>query len=196
MPNGVDLEKFNKKKTKKTNKTIFLFVGRLEKEKGLIYLIEAINILKAKNSKFEVHLIGKGSEEAYLKELVSKFNFKKYIKFLGGKTSHEITAYYINSDVFILPSIWEGFPLTLLEAWAARLPVIITNVGGVSKICTNQENALVIPSKNSKKIADSMLVLIKNKKLREKLGKNGRKLVEEKYSWQKIAKKFVSIYKT
>lgn len=195
MPNGVDLEKFNKKKTNKTNKTIFLFVGRLEKQKGLIYLIKAINILKVNNSNFEVHLIGTGTEEASLKELVSKFNFKKYIKFLGKKTSQEITTYYVNSDVFILPSIWEGFPLTLLEAWAASLPVIITNVGGVSKICKNKENVLMIPSKNTKKIAEAMLELIKNKKQREKLGKNGRKLVEEKYGWEKVAKKFVSIYK-
>lgn len=195
MPNGVDLEKFNKKKTNKTNKTIFLFVGRLEKQKGLIYLINAINILKVNNSNFEVHLVGTGTEEAYLKELVSKFNFKKYIKFIGKKTSQETTTYYVNSDVFILPSIWEGFPLTLLEAWAASLPVIITNVGGVSKICTNKKNALIIPSQSPEKIAEAMLSLIKNKKLREKLGKNGRKLVEEKYSWEKVAKKFVSIYK-
>jgi len=195
MSNGVDFEKFNKKNTNKTNKTIFLFVGRLEKQKGLIYLIYAINILKVNNFNFEVHLVGTGSEEAYLKELVSKFNLKKYIKFLGKKTFQEIAVYYVNSNGFILTSIWEGFPLTLLEAWAASLPVIITNVGGVSKICTNQENALIIPSKNSKKIAEAMLALIENKKLREKLGKNGRKLVEEKYSWEKVAKKFVSIYK-
>lgn len=195
MPNGVDLEKFNKKKIKKTTKTIFLFVGRLEKQKGLIYLIKAINILKAKNSKFEVHLIGEGSEDSYLKELVLKFNFEKYIKFLGKKTSQEITAYYDSSDVFILPSIWEGFPLTLLEAWAARLPVIITNVGGISKICTSKENALIIPSKSPKKIAEAMLELMENKKLRGKLGENGRKLVEERYSWEKVTKKFVSIYK-
>lgn len=195
IPNGVDLEKFNKKKVKKTNKTIFLFVGRLEKEKGLIYLIKAINILKAKDSKFEVHLIGKGSGEAYLKELVSKFNFKKYIKFLGKKTFQEITSYYANSDIFILPSIHEGFPLTLLEAWASRLPVIITNVGGISKICTNKKNALIIPSQSPEKIAEAMLLLIKNKKMREKLGENGRKLVEEKYNWENVTKKFINIYK-
>ena len=195
LPNGVDIENFNKAKTKRTNKTIFLFVGRLEKQKGLVYLIEAINILKEKSSNFEVHLIGKGSEEAYLKELVSKFNFKEYIKFLGEKTYQEITDCYINSDAFILTSIWEGFPLTLLEAWAARLAVIITNVGGISKICTDKKNALIIPPQSPEKIAEVMLVLIDNKKLREQLGENGRKLVEEKYSWENTAKEFISIYK-
>lgn len=195
LPNGVDIENFNKAKTKRTNKTIFLFVGRLEKQKGLVYLIEAINILKEKSSNFEVHLIGKGSEEAYLKELVSKFNFKEYIKFLGEKTYQEITDCYINSDAFILTSIWEGFPLTLLEAWAARLAVIITNVGGISKICTDKKNALIIPPQSPEKIAEVMLVLIENKKLREQLGENGRKLVEEKYSWENTAKEFISIYK-
>lgn len=195
MPNGVELEKFNEEKKKNTNKTIFLFVGRLEKQKGLMYLIEAINILKAKDSKFEVHLIGEGSEEVYLKKLVSKFDSKKYIKFLGGKTFQEIAAYYTDSDVFILPSIWEGFPLTLLEAWAARLPVIITNVGGITKICANKENALIIPSKDSKKVSEAMMTLIKDQNLRRKLGENGRKLVEKKYNWENITKEVEKIYK-
>ena len=195
IPNGVDIEKFNKKKIKNTNKIKFLFVGRLEKQKGLSYLFEAINILKTKNSNFEVYLIGKGSEEIYLRRLILKFGLKRYIKFLGKKLSQEITSYYINSDTFILPSVWEGFPLTLLEAWAAGLPVVVTDVGGISKICKDKENALIVPPKSPKKIAEAMLKLIENKKLREKLGKNGRKLVEEKYDWGKVTKRFESIYR-
>lgn len=96
--------------------------------------------------------------------------------------------------MFILPSLHEGFPLTLLEAWAAKLPVIITNVGGISKICQNKENALIVPPKNPEAIVEAFKILIENKTLREKIGKNGRKEVECKYSWESIAKQIDNIY--
>jgi glycosyltransferase involved in cell wall biosynthesis len=82
----------------------------------------------------------------------------------------------------------------LLEAWAAELPVIITKVGGIPTICINKENALIIPPEDPKKISEAMIALIKDQKLRRKLGENGRKLVEEKYGWDKITKEFEFIY--
>lgn len=194
MPNGVDLEKFNRKKEGKINKTIFLFVGRLEEQKGLNYLTDAVKILSKKNKNFGILIIGEGSEKVNLQKQISKLKIGKCIKFLGKKNYKKTLKYYFSSDIFILPSIWEGFPLTVLEAWAAKLPAIITNVGGISKVCTNKENALITPPKNPKKIAEAMLTLMKDKKLRQKLGENGRRLVEEKYTWEKIAKKVEKIY--
>jgi glycosyltransferase involved in cell wall biosynthesis len=82
-----------------------------------------------------------------------------------------------------------------LEAWAAKLPVIITDVGGISQICTNENNALIVPSKNSKKLSFAMLRLIMDTDLRRKLGENGGKLVEEKYSWKKIVSNLTVVYK-
>ena len=102
--------------------------------------------------------------------------------------------YYLNSDKFILPSIWEGFPLTLLEAWESKLPVIITNVGGISQICKNNENAIIIPSKNPEAIAGAIEKLIKNSKFAKQIGENGRKEVEKKYTWDKINKQIEEIY--
>jgi len=194
LPNCVDLDQFNKIRHKRNNKIIFLFIGRIEIDKGLMYLIHAIRKLKNTNKNFEVRLVGIGLNQDYFKKLVTRLNLTEYIKFLGKKSRNEIIDCFYESDVFILPSLHEGFPLTLLEAWAAELPVIITNVGGISKICTNKENALVVPPKNSEAITEAMLELIKNKNLREKLGKNGKKLVEEKYSLGKVVKKILSVY--
>ncbi len=194
LPNCVDLDQFNKIRHKRNNKIIFLFIGRIEIDKGLMYLIHAIGKLKNTNKNFEVRLVGIGLNQDYFKKLVTRLNLTEYIKFLGKKSRNEIIDCFYESDVFILPSLHEGFPLTLLEAWAAELPVIITNVGGISKICTNKEDALVVPPKNSEAITEAMLELIKNKNLREKLGKNGKKLVEEKYSLGKVVKKILSVY--
>jgi glycosyltransferase involved in cell wall biosynthesis len=195
MDNGVDLEKFKQINKKRNEQIIFLFVGRLEKLKGLTYLIEAVNILKRENTEFVVWIIGEGNESVNFKNLVWKYNLEKYINFFGSKTNQDTVSYYVSSDVFILPSLKEGFPLTLLEAWAAGLPVIISDVGNVSEICRDKENALIIPPGNSQKITEAMKLLIDDEHLREKLGENGKELVEKKYSWEKISKEFEIIYK-
>jgi len=194
LPNGVDLDKFQNKRYNENNRTLFLFIGRIEIDKGLAYLIHAIEKLKDTNKKFEVWLIGVGLNQDYFKKLVIRLNLTAYIKFLGKKSRDETIDCFYKSDVFILPSLHEGFPLTLLEAWAAKLPVIITNVGGISKICKNKENALIVPPKNSEAIAEALKTLLENKTLREKIGKNGRKEVERKYNWESIAKQIDDIY--
>ncbi len=194
LPNGVDLDQFQNKRYKKNNKTIFLFVGRIETEKGLKYLIHAVNELKNTDKKFKVFLIGVGLDQDYFKKLVIKMNLTGYIKFIGKKNKNDTLDYFCRADVFILPSLHEGFPLTLLEAWAAELPVIITMVGGIPTICINKENALIIPPEDPKKICETMISLIEDQKLRRKLGKNGRKLVESKYAWESISKQINNIY--
>lgn len=195
LPNGVDLDQFQNKRYKENSKTIFLFVGRIETDKGLKYLIHAVNELKNTNKKFEVWLIGVGLDQDYFKKLVINLNLTGYIKFLGKKSRDDTLDYFRRSDVFILPSLHEGFPLTLLEAWAAELPVIITKVGVIPTICINKENALVIPTRSSKKIAEAMLILIKDRKLRKKWGKSGRELIKGNYNWGKIAEGIEKVYR-
>ena len=195
IPNGLDFGLFNQNTRKVNKKIIFLFVGRVEEQKGISDLFKAVNLLKNKDYNFEVHLLGECINLKYYHKLIKHFGIKNYIKFLGKKNFQEVVKNYFNSDIFVLPSHQEGFPNTLLEAWGAKLPVIITNVGGISKICTDRENALIVPPKDSEALAKAMLILIKNPDLRKKLGRNGRRLVEEKYSWDKITKKIERIYK-
>ncbi len=195
LPNGVDLDLFQKKRHNINRKTIFLFAGRIEKEKGLDHLIHAVNKLKEKEKGFKVLLIGKGVDQKYFQDLVIALKLTGYIKFLGKKEKDEVIDHYYKSDVFISPSLHETFPMTVLEAWAAKLPVIISDVGGVSAICNNKENAIIIPPEDPKKISEAMITLIKDPKLRRKLGENGRKLVEKNYRWDKIVKEVESIYK-
>lgn len=194
LPNGVDLDQFQKERQGGNRKTVFLFVGRIELEKGLKYLINAVNELRKIEKNFELLLVGKGVDQTYFRDLVNALSLTDCIKFLGKKNKDEVIDYYYSSDVFISATLHETFPMTVLEAWAASLPVIITNVGGVSAICVDNENALIIPPEDSKKISNAMLALIKDQKLRKKLGENGNKLVEEKYGWDMISKKIEFIY--
>jgi glycosyltransferase involved in cell wall biosynthesis len=195
LPNGIDLDQFQKKRSHTNRKTVFLFVGRIELEKGLKYLIHAVDELRKKENNFELLLVGKGVDQTYLQNLVNELSLNDYVKFSGEKNKDEVIDYYYGSDIFISATLHETFPMTVLEAWAAGLPVIITDVGGVSAICINKENALIIPPENSKKTSDAMADLIEDQELRRKLGENGKRLVEERYGWDKISKEIEYIYK-
>jgi glycosyltransferase involved in cell wall biosynthesis len=195
IPNGVNINRFTPNHVNHHSKRVeFLFVGRLEKLKGLNYLIEAVDRLKNSKYNFVINMVGNGSLMKDLKETIRKKNLEEYFAFHGEKTSEEIISWYNKSDVFVSPAIWEGFPNTLLEAWASGLPVIITNVGGISKICTNNQDALVIPSKDSVKLAEAIEKMLRDTKLREKLSKNGRKKVETNYTWKIVSDIFIKLY--
>jgi len=193
LPNGADLNLSKKRRKNAKRKTIFLFVGRIEIAKGLKYLIHAVNKLRKKEKGFKVLLVGNGIDKKFLQNLVNKLKLANYIKFLGKKD--KVINYYYTSDIFILPSLHEGFPITILEAWVAKLPVIASNVGGISTICVNKENALIIPPKDPGEISKAMITLIRDQNLQRKLGENGRELVEKKYNWGNIAIEVEKVYK-
>ncbi len=192
IPNGVDFDRFQNSKRRDNIKTRFLFVGRLEKQKGLIYLIKAAEILKKKKD-FEIFIVGEGSEAEYLLNATLKLGLRDIIKFKGKVDEETLKEYYLGCDAFILPSLWEGVPLTLLEAAAAEMSIIASNVGGISSIFDNEENALIIKPKNAEALASAILKLIEDKKLMKRLGNNARRLVE-KFSWENTAKTLDQIY--
>lgn len=192
IPNGVDPNRFNYGKGRYHVKTTFLFVGRLEKQKGLIYLINAAKILKSKKD-FDIILVGEGTESDNLNKIGQEFGIGDILKFKGKITEQALNEYYLECDVFVLPSIWEGMPLTLLEAAAAGMPIIASNIGGISSIFAHEENALIVEPKNAEALANAMRRLLDDKKLREKLGTNARSLAK-KFSWEKTTNALNEIY--
>jgi len=199
IPNGVDPDFWKREDSVVTgnkSKTRFLFVGRLEEEKGLIYLIEVVRRLKSDREEFIVQFVGDGSLRPHLEKLVDTYGLGDYIQFKGILHQKELKKVYNYSDIFILPSLHEGMPLTLLEAWASGLPVIITKVGNILDICINMENAWIIEPGNEIDLHDAMLALSKSGELRNRLGRNGMITVQKYYSWSSAAQKTVKLYKT
>lgn len=190
IPNGVEVEKFDKKIVT-GEKIRFLFVGRLESQKGLNYLIEAVDLLK---DDFEVLIVGEGSQRKELEEIVNDLGIGEVVMFLGQKDGAELIDAYLSSDVFVLPSIWEGLPLSLLEAMAAGLPAIVTDVGGIPYLCIDNENALLINPKKPDELAEAMERLIDDGELRNRLGENSRALIKNKFSWKRTAADTLKVY--
>lgn len=198
IPNGVDVREFDKVRSKKSKIFKILFVGRFDKVKGLDYLIKAINDLKnqSQNLKFKIKnlkfaLVGYGFEEKKLKKQVKNLKLSESIEFKGKLMGKKLISEYKSANLFILPSLSEGQPITLLEAYAAKLPVIATNVGDNKKFITNKNGWLIKP-KNPKMIKDAILKAMRSKSL-EKMGNNNYQTAKN-YDWKKITKETFEIY--
>lgn len=169
IPNGVDVQLFDKVKILKERPFKILFVGRDDFVKGLKYLSKAMKKVKKKFPQARLRIITKSV----------KYN--------------DLIKEYKSSHLFVLPSLSEGQPLTLLEAWAAKLPVIATAVGENPKMVKNGVNGYLVKPKDTNALAKAILKVLKNKK-RDLLGKRGYNLVKEKYDWQECAKKTHEVY--
>lgn len=199
IPNGVDLEKFQRLSHRNTfklatngQKTI-LFVGRLHPIKGIAYLIEAMNTIVKKNPKARLLLIGNGEERQNLENLVKELDLAKYVNFIGKVPNEKVLEYMIASDVLVLPSLSEGFPLTILEAMACGLPIVATKVGGIPEIVKNGEGGFLVEPQNTAEISEKVLMFLENDELRERISQNN--IIEaKKYSWEAVVERLEKVY--
>ncbi len=196
IPNGVDVKKFDRIKEKKSKKFKVIYVGRFDKIKGIDELISAIELIKKTN--IEVYLIGSGDEEMKIKERIEKAKLKNHIKLRGCIKGNALIKEYKSSQLFVLPSLSEGQPLTLLEAWAAKLPVLVTKVGDNEEFVKEGENGHLVDPGNSEQLAKKLNMIndlyIKNPKKLEKMGENGYELVRKNFTWEKTTQKIFDQY--
>ncbi|MGI6483837.1 MAG: glycosyltransferase family 4 protein [Methanobacterium sp.] len=203
---GSEIEKFlflqNNAKLKKDLKIpfkdkIILFVGslsRYNRYKGVDFLIKSMQLVNENDPHVKLLIIGDGELKIELNDLAEKCGVKEQVIFLGAIPNEEIPPYYSICDLVILPSIYgpENGPMVIFEAMASSKPVISTKLPGLIDIVENSFGILV-PPKDINAIADSILTLTNDDKLRIKMGKNARKAAE-KYSWKKCAKKMEKLY--
>jgi len=172
-----------------------LFVGRLTKAKGVDILIKAIKILKEKYQKeIKAAIVGKGYLEGELKELVMELGIGKEVEFLGVRK--DIEKLMKSTKLFVLPSRWEGLPLTILEAMSSGVGIIATQVGGIPEVIQNGKEGILISSEDPTALSGAITGLLKDRELRVKLGINAYKKVKEKYSIEVYTKNILEFYKS
>jgi glycosyltransferase involved in cell wall biosynthesis len=197
IPNGVDVDRFeNFRKCdtlEKKNIVTVLWVGVFRPEKGVQYLIEAIKYIIAVNKNVNLLLIGYGSEENQLRGLVKELSLEEYVHFIGKVSNDRIPEYMATSDVFVLPSLSEGFPVVILEAMAAGLPIVASWVEGLPEIIKEGENGFLVSPRNSHEIAEKVLLLIQNDSLRDKICKNNKNK-SLSFSWDNIILEIEKVY--
>lgn len=198
-PFGVDLKMFYKNRNRTlfgTNDIVIGTIKTLEKVYGIEYLIEAFAKVSEKLSRQNLKLliVGSGSCETEYKNLVKKLGIEDKVLFSGFVEHTFITEYYNNIDIFVVPSLSESFGVSVLEASACELPVIVTDTGGLPEVVDKNVTGLVVPVKNAWEIAKVIELLIFDEKLRAEMGEKGRKRVTELFDWKKNVQLMIKIY--
>lgn len=202
--NGIDLENFPFRKLEartkirkelniEENKKILISVGRLHEAKGCPYLIKAMKILKEKYPHILLIVLGEGPEGKKIEEQIKELKLEKNILLLGQKEN--ISEYLNASDVFVMPSLWEGLPIALLEAMACGLPVVATRVGGVPEVVEDGKSGFLVELKNPRGLAEKIIKTLEmSEEERKKMGERGRKIVEKKFSIEQMVKEYENLY--
>jgi glycosyltransferase involved in cell wall biosynthesis len=196
IPNGISNTRFKIwsgiKHQDRSFKTL-ICVAILRPLKGLDYLIEALKIICERYTSTQLIIIGDGDDRKKLETLAHNLGLSDNIAFLGKKPNTEIPKFLAESDIFVFPSLSEGFPNVLLEAMASGLPVVATNISGISEIIKDGENGLLVKPKNSQDLAEKILYLFQNDKLIRKMSENNLKTAKE-YNWDIITAQLEEIY--
>lgn len=193
VPNAVDLDLFKPSKVK-SNEPLFVWVGRFVPEKGLLYLIKAIELVVSKYKDAKFVLVGDGPVLLSIRKMVNKSRLNRNVKFTGFLDSKSISNILSKATAFVFPSLKEGMPKAVLEAMASGLPIIASNIPGVNEVVKDKYNGLLVPPRNHHALAETIINIINDKGLVVKLGINARKTVETNHSWDLIINMLESIY--
>ncbi len=197
VPNCIPFEKFTVLEKPTLFKEKFginqfiLYVGRLDWNKGVKYVVQAMpNIIKDYPT---MRFVVIGEDVGYKKEIekeIKKLNIQESIIFLGKVSNKELLSAYAACSVFVLPSAYEGLPTVILEAMAYKRPVIATRAGGAKYVIKDGYNGYLVEYASPKEIYVTVRKAVGNKEI----GENARKEVEDKYVWEKAIPKIEEIY--
>lgn len=166
-------------------------IGNLYKNKGYEYLIEAIRILVDNGLNAKTVIIGEGQGRKELENWISQLSLKKNI-FLAGRINAAplLKAF----DAYVCSSVKEGLSYTIIEAMSAELPIIATEVGGNSELIKNEQEGLLVPSKDPKKIARAIIKIANDFELAQKLARQARLKAEQNFTIEKMLEKTKQVY--
>ena len=199
IPNGIDLGFFAADVPPipelRDDKINILFVGRLEKRKGLRYLLDAYSRLKWEFPNTRLIVVGPGNPDKYCYRIMAERSLEDVV-FVGAVDHDMLPRYYQTADIFCSPAIGkESFGIVLLEAMAASKPIVASRIQGYSDVVTHGHQGLLAPPQDGEGLAATLAHLIRNPYLRRKLGANGREDVKQ-YAWEKVARRVMDYYET
>jgi glycosyltransferase involved in cell wall biosynthesis len=201
FPNTLDLSKYRNRDNNRAKFDIpddcivVLFIAsHFDKETGIMELLKAIPLVTKEYKKVIFIFVGGGKEQDSMLKFCQREKLEKYVKLTGYLFNDALIHILHSSDIFTLPSYSEGFPLVILEAMAAGLPIVSTPVGAISEVIENGENGFLVRPGDHEALAEKITCLIKNEGLRRKMGSNNVEKIREKYDLRIVAKIFEKSY--
>ena len=197
IPDGVDWQRFQKKAAEDYTKqkvVKILTVGRIVPRKGFQYLLESLPFLiKEARRNFQVQIVGEGPIRPQLERLVKKTHLEDKVEFTGAVNYERLRGLYQKADIFVLPSLAEGMPCTILEAMACGLPVIATSVQGSEEVVQDGVNGFLVRPRDPAKLGQALVKLINDPNYARRMGEQAR-IMSKKYDWSKIAASYLATY--
>lgn len=176
------------------NKKIIVSIGRLEPPKGYEFLLESAKIVKREFSPVQFVIVGDGSLKHKLEKLTDDLKLKDTVIFLGHR--NDIADILSISDIAVLPSVREGFSVSLLEFMSLGKPIIATDVGGNKEAVINGESGIIVPPRDPIALAEWVLKLIKENKTSEDIGMKARERFNENFTVETMIQKIEKLYDT
>lgn len=167
-------------------------IGRLSEEKGWEKLIDALNYLVTRDRDYKVVIVGEGSEQSSLEKKIRRYGLSDRVYLTGYQKN--AFQYIPLFDIFILPSLTEGLPVTLLEAMQAKVPIVATKVGGVPHLLGNGQYGMLVEPGQPKALAGAISYLRDNPGTARAMSRKARAVALAKYSNQRMAKDYHNVY--
>ena len=190
IPNWINVNEYVPVPVQRNLPTRFIYIGWLEKYKGICDLIEAARMLKEKNIHFELHVYGDGRLKRFLQESIALHFTDEEVIYHGWIKGKDKINALSAADVVVLPSHREGFPNALLEAMAYQKVVLASDIGVVPEIISHKKNGLMFKSGSAHDLMDKMIELIYDANLQKATAFGARKTVEERYSIESAVSAF------
>lgn len=206
LPNGVDVSIFTKEYLNaelqnlreglkiSPGDRVIITTSRLVPKNAVDILLKAVAIARKSWPNIKCLILGLGKDEKILKDLARDLGIEKEVLFLGNVQHQDMPKYLKNSDVFVRASRSEGLGNSFIEAMAAGLPIIGTNIGGIPDFLRDRETGLFVKVEDADDLADKILLLLRDTALRQKLIRQGREIAIRNYSWDLVAQKMAAIF--
>ena len=201
IPNGIDLSPFDRLPPNDEARAALGIVGdgpvigfssRIEEQKGIPYLLEAMVRVRTAFPSVKLILAGEGSRRTELEEKVRQLELDDHVRFVG--VVMDVPRFLAAVDVYVLPSIWEGLPMALLEAMAAGCPVVASAVGGIPTAVAHEVTGALVDPQQPEPLARELERLLGDPDLRRRLGAEARRVCYERFSASAMAAQYEALY--
>ena len=205
IPNGVRFKEFSVELTDKEKKIhhkkyanqdekIVSYIGRLVPEKGVNILLGAVKSILKELPKTKFIIAGEGWHRRELQRISEELEIDDKVYFTGYLPEEDFLAFFNVSDVLVIPSTYEPFGIVALEGMATKTPIIVSDVGGLSEIVDHRWTGIKVPPDNSDALAEALIDLVSDDKLRKTIVKNAMEKLKHVYDWSIIADHTIKIY--
>jgi len=194
IPCGVDVASYAQAEPYRRARPYLFMMGRMHRVKGIDYLLQAWKIIESQLPGIDLLIAGGGPELERYRSLAGELGIGARVEFLGSVTEQQKASLYRGALLFTCPSHMEHFGIVNIEALAAGVPVVSSNVGGIPDIVRPGENGLLVPHADSEALADALLSVLGNHGFREHLAR-GAEASRNRYDWSNVAKEYENLYR-